>query len=521
MNDPCTRKIPVINSNTMKLIKVFSIISIISALLLYPAISVNGRIPVKPDFSTPVIFVHGIESIGGDTFYNMHEKFALYGFPAGMMSIPLMPRIKAGMFDADYAWYTLFSAARYDASHWQGNFINADALRDAISRAAPHPGEVVDLVGHSNGTAVILKLLAKYPGYSSRIRKVVFISGFADVSGADGFDNIVTDLHNCMPFDRLPRNIRYYALSSGADANMDYTDLAYGKPSGGNPPPFDNTIRFWRMDGGNGIIVKNRDIPGMDHQEILTCDESVSQVFEWITGTAPPVPGTASRVTIGGRIIIVKGCTQRGAGEGSVSLEYYDPSTGLETGSAGSSAISREGGYSISSVSTGSYLKMTVNANGGTGVYFFADRIMSSSRALDFYAPEPVTSDNEDGNVSVSVMCRYSYLGPAGYSQADQGLYSGSIAAGGCTVMAQDSTGLGGLMLSVYLSLNLKNYGITAGNNYNFDYLHLNKYASKDVYVTSELHGRGFKNIIRINGSDRINNIENHVVYLYRAHRKK
>ena len=473
-------------------------------------------------FNTPVIFVHGIASIGGDTFYNMYEKFASYGFPENRMCIPLLPRINVGSLNSNYAWYTAVSVGAYNSSHWQANNINADTLKETIDQMAPGPDAKVDLVGHSNGTAVILKLLAKYPSYSVKIRKIVFVSGFADVSAANGFDNIVSDLHHVMPFDDLPANIEYYALSSESDANIDSTEGVYGRPSNSNPDPFDDTIRFWHMDSGDDINETNYNITGMDHQRILTCDESINQVFEWLTGAAPVIQPVPATVTIGGRIVlagIVNGYSQQGASSGTVTLKYYDPATGLETGPAGSSSISSAGRYSIPGVSTSGYLKMTVQANGGKNVYFFANRINHNSNALDFDAPVPVTSNNANGRISVRIMCRYSYLSYSSYNERSRDLYSGKIEATGCTTKNQSSSCITRTAPSSYLSINLRNYGTTGtatGNIYNFDPYLANNYKSKSVYVTSDLQDTGVKIKVCINGADRMNNIENHIVYLYR-----
>lgn len=473
-----------------------------------------------PDLNTPVIFVHGLSATGGDSFYNMYEKFCLYGFPESRMAIPLLPRINAGAFNGNYAWYTPVSPLSYSAAHWTANYINADSLKEVIDLLAPGPRSKVNLVGHSNGTAVILKLLAKYPVYSGKIKKIVFISGFADLSGADGLDNIVSDLNSCMPFSDLPPDIEYYAISSESDANINLSETIYGRPSKNNLEPFGNTIRYWPMDESDRIVETNFNVTGMDHQAILTSEKTIRQVFTWLTGVSPRVEVEPALITAGGRIVAASGYSQQGVASGSVKLEYYDPLTGSVTGLAGECAISSGGRYSISGVSTSRYLKMTVRANADVNVYFFAERIKYNNSALDFNAPERIASDNLNGMVSVQVICRYSYLSSTVYKKRRSDSFSGRVRAEGCSEVILDSSCIPMSVPSSYLSINLANFGSTdtttgTGNSFNFDPDALNSYASKNVYFTADLQNMGVKTTVMINGADRSNNIRNHIVYLY------
>lgn len=510
----------------MKFIKFYSSVLMLLMLLLYNGCSGNqgdglsAGVNPGPDFTTPVIFVHGLTGIGGDTFYNMYEKFAAFGFPESKMAILLLPRIGAGAFDDNYAWYTPVSPFSYSSSHWKGNYVNADALREEIDRLAPDPGSKVNLVGHSNGSAVILKLLVRHPAYALKINKIVFISGFADVSGADGRDNIISDLQNCMPFKSLPVNISYYAISSESDANINLVETVYGRPSNDNPGPLGDTIRYWRMDDTDSISETNLNIPGMDHQGIITCDRTARQVYEWLTGAAPGVPVAASTITVGGRIAAASGYSQHAVASGSVKLEYYDPANGSVTGSAGECAISSDGRYSFSGVSTDKHLKMTVAANGGTCVYFFSDRIVFNSGALDFDAPGPLAENNSDGMVSVNIMCRYSFLSSEVYGKRRADSFSGMVRAEGCSDVFLDSSCIPMSAPASCLSVNINNYGATdtttgTGNTFNFDPDLKNDYASKNMFIAADLQNTGAKTVIRINGADRKNNIKNYIVYLY------
>lgn len=477
-----------------------------------------------PSFSTPVVFVHGIESIGGDTFYNMYEKFASYGFPEGMMAMPLLPRIKIGSLNINYAWYTLVSTYNYKESHWNANYINADVLKSEIDQLLSTTGATqVDLVGHSNGSCVIRKLLARYakPGDDlyGKIRKIVFISGFADVSGASNLDNIGSDMNYTMPFESLPRNIEYYAISSESDANADNMESILGNPDNSNPAPFDGTGRYWPMDDSDDFCETNVNFTGIDHHQLVTCSQTIAQVFSWLTGADPGTPSTPSSITIGGKVVLAGGTyayQQDVVISGTVTVTYYDPATGQETGAAGSTSISTTGRYSIGNISTSQYIKMTITANGGTNVYFFANKITQNSNAIDFNAPEELTSYTSAGYVSVRVLCRYSYLSYYGYAERPKDEFAGKVEANGYTTKTIGNSCLTRLSPSIYNSIYLKNFGFTNtlyDNEYKFG---STTYGSNDVFVTADLQNTGVKTKIKINGADRNNNIDNFIVYLYR-----
>lgn len=506
-----------------------------------------------PSFSTPVIFVHGIDSIGGDTFYNIMEKFEAYGYPASMLSMPLLPRIGIGELNVNYAWYTAVSSYNYnadhwlgDASHWHGYYYNEQELMNHIANVMQVTNSSkVDLVGHSNGTCVIRKMLARHKTYfSDKVRKVVFISGFADVSAADGLDNIASDLNAVSPIADLPledssnTKIEYYALSSESDANADNMDVLLGTPENENPAPFDGTGRFWLMDDENnedGLEETNWNIVGQDHMGVTTCDETINKVFEWLTGVAPGDLPTLSTVTIGGRIVqsgsvdsyeefgnAVEAYEQKLAPSAEVSINYYDPATGAETGTWSNPVDLVDGRYTISNVSTAQYVKMKVQAVGidpgnvATNIYFFANKITQNNNALDFNAPVWNTSYVKKGYVSIRIACRYSYLSYYGYAERPNDQFSGEIKSGAETVTL-GNTCLNRLAPMYYPSIYLKNFGystiFTGGNEYKFS---STNYGSNNVTVTSDLQNTGSKTKIIINGEDRFNHIENFIVYLYR-----
>jgi hypothetical protein len=143
--------------------------------------------------------------------------------------------------------------------------------------------------------------------------------------------------------------------------------------------------------------------------------------------------------------------------------------------------------------------------------------IMQNSFAMDFVAPEPLVSNNSDGDISVEIISRYEYLSRKPYIYKAANMFSGAISAAGTADVL-----LGNPVLTVsppiFETIFLQNYGRTntsaGGTIYNIDEAEKRDYRSNDIVVTSNLNETGDIRI-RINGADRSNNIKNHILYLY------
>jgi hypothetical protein len=531
---------------------------------------------VNPSQS-PVMFVPGLTAGPGSAFYNMYEKFESQGYPKEKMAIALLPKIGVPYIgdSFDYAWHCIVPGEYYDRNDWiaSGNthwnvpalFKQIKALRDSTGAAK------VDLVGHSNGNALIRELLAyvynptdpiqdpfdssktiDYNDLQGNIGKVVFIAGFASVDDAD-ISNILTYLDDVAPDSLMPTTVNYYALKSETDLNsnqsMDVLKLLYYIPQNFDTGVFTlgsgytkyNDSVLWTVNGVSKSI---------DHERLPTHPQAISKVFNWLTGQSYVSPSPKTTVTISGRIIVQDGCSndnpcnQSVLTNGLVEAKYYDISTGVETGTAGSgsSTLSSDGRYTITGLQTNKYLKITVTNNNLStsrgnnshpkSVFFLADQIKQDSRNLDFYAPILITDDYANGKVAVKISCAYSAISKTPYLHnnvtRDADTYSGNISTYYYTTKYQDSTCLPKDQPTTTKSLLLKNFGSTNvnslnGNEYNFinpdngngyesDYLY---FYSMHVYVTAKLNN-GNEVKARISGSDRYNNIRNHIMYLYR-----
>lgn len=555
---------------------------------------IDGSIPFGMDSGikatvgstqTPVMFIPGLCAGPGSAFYNMYEKFesqkdgsgnSIY---TGRMSIALLPKLSVPVIgdSFNYAWHTIIPGEYYDRDDWiaSGNTDdNLPALKTQIESLLASTGATqVDLVGHSNGNALIRELLvyannpthsmySLYQSLQNKIRSVVFIAGFASVDDAD-ISDILTYLDDVAPDSLLPANVNYYAVKSTTDANNNVsTDLLKNDPLNYLPDDFDSCI----FTLGSGYTKENyylqwtnNGYKSIDHEYLPTHIMSISKVFKWLTGQDYAAPSSnPSTVTISGRIIVQDGCSdinpcnQSVLTNGLVEAKYYSKTSGEETGTAGSgsSSLSSNGRYTITNVSTNSdkYLKITVTdynksvTRGGStynakSVYFIADRIVQNCNNLDFYDPKNITDAYADGKVSIKIVCAYSALGRNDYTYTDPvtettvtrsaDTYSGHVSTYYYPTMDQDYTCLPSADPSTIKSVILKNHGSTdvnsGGNEYNFidpnndgdhtyDYLY---FASMHVYVTAQLNA-GNEVKVQLHGYDRYDNIRDHIMYLYR-----
>ena len=503
--------------------------------------------PVK---ATPIIFVHGLGDTGG-AFYYLWEKFAAQGFPVNKMSAILLPRVSTSIDpnggNTKYGWYTMLSSKPYNRENWlaAGNTVhNKEALKNDIDRLIKVTGAgKVDLVGHSNGTFIIRELLMD-PVYAAKVRKAVFISGLADVSGSHDV-NIPPRYYQDIS-SNLPATVEYYAISS--EGELDFSGSIWGTPNNNLPFPYKNRMTYFNTNPGYIPSATNHNVPLMDHRRINANDETFSTIYQWLIGKVPKQnPTKPSAANIGGRIVLIEDpgpditVKYKQAGlktGGTVKVYYYDPNTGAETEMAGSSIIDTNiGSYLIEKLDPSKYLKIVISANGATSVYFLADKIQYHNLALDFLAPEVLPSDNEKGKVSIDITSLYSFLSRDAYTvtDADTGkqytrpadTYSGNIMAPGCVDFHQTSDAICCGDPRAYSFVRLQNFGSSnvaiptnastwfGGNVWRFDENNPTNYDGKIITITHNLNGVGDKKA-QISGDDRQANISNYILYLYR-----
>ncbi len=492
---------------------------IVVFLFLFLAVQFRAYADAQP---TPVIFIHGLDGGPGLTYYNMYANFAAQGFPEVRMNAMLVPRIGVAFFGdpTDYAWPYTDTSSPYDPNLWNhtGNVIyNLPALINAIQDMLKNTGaSQVDLVGHSNGTALIRLLLTNptYAAVASKVRKVVFISGYANVSGSYNLNTINYFLKSVAGDEKLPKNIKYYALSSDSDSNINSP----------NPKEYDTQYGpVWAFSTAvlPSANVTNKLFVGLDHANVHNDQNAIATVYQWLSGSTFKSLSWPRYVNIGGMIVnrglapykqVPQSC-------GLVVVKYYDPQTGRESGFAGFSFINSQGKYSVSSVDSTKYIKIIVYANDATGVWFLGDNIRFNNNALDLVAPQPIIRFNWDGDVSIEVRTYYEFLSRIGYLNKSANSFSGKIITPGFNDIILGNAVLPGGLPSVWQSSVLLNYGITTVdmslNTYTFGYNINGAYNSKDIQLVSNLNNKG--NItIMVNGADRSQNISDNLLYLYK-----
>lgn len=411
----------------------------------------------------PVVFVHGLLGGPGFAFFNMFEKFESHGFPRGKMAVALLPRIgESPTGDEEYAIYVLnggdyatyngsWSIVASEKAHWKnaGNTAyNVQALHDRINELRASTGEdKVDLVGHSNGVAVIRELLAYandetseyyslYGDLKGKIRKVVFIAGldhvcefsticqnYQDLGLTAVPGNLSTYLSDVAPDSKLPEpcisencpenSVQYYNLTSETQFNTDsilglgqlllqILELITGGDNCSTRIALKDTYDIeWQTNPGSN------DWNSVDHETDIRHQYAIKKVFCWLTGLTGTqydanTPGSKSQVNISGRIMVKGGCdninpctqfilTRPSGKPAPVEIKYYDTGTGAEISSAGSvSWNDSEGRYTINGVSTSQNLKVIVtNYN-----YPFTRDSVTYYPKTNYFLADKVTQDS-------------------------------------------------------------------------------------------------------------------------------
>ncbi len=491
------------------------LILIISFIIIFANCSSGKTIKITNDSETPIVFIHGLLAYPGFSFYHMAEKFIAYGLDKNKLHFLLLPRI--GFNSKEHAWHSLFSFAKYNKDNWAncGNSKhNTFALKNMIDKITQKK-EVnkVNLIAHSNGTAIIREVLMD-PKYAQKIKKVFFISGFADVSGATGKNIITSYLNDITPNHKLPDHVEYFAISSESDANLDATDQYYGAPKNKNKNknPFQNSIRFFPQNIGN-----NFNIPGLDHTMVTTDIKAINKIFYLITGIKNPVTKYEKIISLSGRIIDKsKKFLQKAEKNATVTMEYYDIKTGKVLVKVGTKKVNEDGYYYFETIKPQQYLKITVKNKNGQNIFFLTKKIKNSNPILDFSAPKKLEVNNEKGKVKLIIVSRYEFFNKSKYKNIPSNEFWGKVTVNGFKPMYINNDILPENKPFRYVLLHLQNYGFSINNIFNFseDIIEYQMFKNKDVYIESKLND-GKKITVKINTNDRWKNINNHLVYLY------
>ncbi len=375
----------------LKKIRRFLITLLIISAISFISCSKGGKIGNLIQ-NRPILFVHGIG--GTSTFHTIIEGFSGMLFSNSELKDVLLPKVGwAGNFCLDEnpqycatGWPTGYSKEAWDQTGMAMS--NVEKLKEAIDELIAERGsEKIDIMAHSNGSAVTRLLLTyKYPEYAEKIRKVIFFSGYADVSGCTEGNNVCRYLNDVT--NNLPENIEYHAISSESDSMMDYVSIDYG-----------NDIRFFKNNEG-----QNHNIVGQGHLMITTSKQAFETAYNIITGKQATCPIRKSKVQIAGFVkkysdyfdygsYGVYSTSQELVSGAKIKIEYFNPETGETIKTVQEELITDDNGrWGPIKVSSKKNLKITVTSSDETAskVMFFAQKITQNN--LNLFTEEPTVN---------------------------------------------------------------------------------------------------------------------------------
>lgn len=384
----------------------------------------------KPKFFSkklPVVFVHGIGGVG--TFNTIREGFSANGYPTKKLIQVFMPKI--GYTGVNCLDSNPLSCPGYYPDYYRtywdltGNAVsNVEALKAKIDEAVSlsHTGKI-DLIAHSNGTAVVRLLIAhKYKEYAQKIRKVVFISGYADVSGCTTGTSLCRYLNDVTA--TLPENIKYYSVSSDSDAIFDSVQNTEG-----------TDVRYFAEGIG-----KNYKLIGMDHLMVATSRKSFKTIYKAITGRCPLLYGYRLLVKIGGYIrertdyytysVGTFPTRQIKVSDAKLKIEYYSPQTGeIIKLVKDNITTDADGNWGPIIVRADRNLKITVTNPDNTAkeVYYFAQKIKSHNLYVEFESPSALTTAVPNGSIFVCNASMAQYFNRHAYENIMATSFDGTL----------------------------------------------------------------------------------------------
>jgi pimeloyl-ACP methyl ester carboxylesterase len=429
--------------------------------------------PASAAAETPIIFIHLSGGyMGGQTLY---EYFVGSGFPAAKLYAAILPRVRNGSSGQStatkqqYGSYGTYTDA-YDRTVWTGAGNTADNvpyLKNFIDNVLTQTGAAkVDLIAHSNGTAV-LRLLLQDAAYAAKIRKAVFVSGFADVNGTSGttYTDWIYNYLNDVSLN-LPSGIDYYALAGTADS---YRNEVWTKPA---------------YVSGIDMLLKTADVPGAtnieltgyDHFMMMTGLIPVQQIYTWLTGKAAGALTAKSVVTIGGTLVdtMTNDWQQTVVSGATVNIDYYDITTGAITQTnVCSTTTATDGKWSCSGLDATKNFKLSCTYSGKKINVYLADKITQDSMFLPI-SPLSFISypTNTNGTIMTTVLSWSEDFYNANYHSKPATTLTGWISNnGGTTKITFDATktvssGILGSSMETFTNATLKPTS-TAGAVYN------------------------------------------------------
>ena len=342
------------------------------------------------DTYTPVIVVHG--SGGGMSNYsNVYSYFSGMGFPEERLFKTILPRIGMGNNAQDevtrqkYAAYLPHAGDSYDRSEYVdagSTAYNVPYLKGFIDNVLTQTGAAkVDLICHSNGTAVT-RLFLQDATYAAKVRKVIFVGGFADVNGDDGTDPTYGS-NSYLIYLRdvtltLPSGIDYYAVDGTADSDRNLWK------SGFYLVGIDTLFKTADVPGA-----VNYDLTGYDHWMSMAKDAPVQQMYEWLTGNTASALSPKTTVAIAGTLVDTNlngtdNWQQVAIAGATVVVGYYDITTGAVTQtSVCSTTTDANGIWACAGLDASKYFRVSYTVSGKTLRYYYADKITQNKKFLD------------------------------------------------------------------------------------------------------------------------------------------
>jgi hypothetical protein len=400
----------------------------------------------KPTTNIPIVFVGDLGGVGMNSM-KLYEYFSGMGFPEDNLFYAVLPRISSGSAAQSestrqkYAQYTPAAGEAYDQTKWDaaGNTAyNVPYLKSFIDSVLTQTGALsVDIVCHSNGTFVVRKLLQN-PLYAAKVRKAVFVSGYADVNGTDGITNTNWSYnylnHTAIS---LPAGIQYYAIAGTADG--------YRQGVWKNPAYAFNIDMLFKTADVPGAV--NYDLTGYDHSMTISKDDPVQKIYGWLTGNTAAVLTPKATVAIGGVLtdtnhngtdnwqqVVIAGAI--------VTVDYYDITTGSVTQfNACSTTTDANGNWSCSNLDANKYFRVSYTVSGKTLRIYYADRITQNSKFNNSSYNVLSTLAGSNGEINVFVMsAAESFYKNAYYSKPATTLTGWISNDGGITKIVFDSS---------------------------------------------------------------------------------
>jgi pimeloyl-ACP methyl ester carboxylesterase len=434
----------------------------------------GGSAPTTADSSTPIIFIHLSGGyMGGQTLY---EYFVGAGFPTAKLYAAILPRVRSGSSGQStatrqqYGSYGTYTDA-YDRTVWTGDgntVYNIPYLKTFIDSVLTQTGAAkVDLIAHSNGTAV-LRLLLQDAAYAAKVRKAVFVSGFADVNGTaigtthkDWIYNYLNDVALT-----LPGGINYYALSGTADSYRNEVWLQPAFVSG-----IDMLLKTADVPGAT-----NYELTGYDHFMMMTRPIPVQQIYTWLTGKVAGTLTAKSVVTIGGTLVdtITSDWQQTVVSGATVNVDYYDITTGgITQTNVCSTTTATDGKWSCSGLDATKNFKLSCSYSGKKINVYLADKITQDSMFLPISPLSFIIyPTNTNGTIMTTVFSWAEDFYNADYHSKPATTLTGWISNdGGATKITFDATktvssGILGSSMETFTNATLKPTS-TAGSVYN------------------------------------------------------